>query len=165
MQQKPGRHHICPGSVSLLPSQPRVIHVHQTHTGIIPTAYNNILQFWLSEELRSPHTICKVSLVPAASLDWSVRDGASWDLKGRQRGCIVYELWTEASNDGTILKGKTDSFYTSKSFYINLREYKWEKKLYKSVLWPSVYECVCIWMSYPWRHPQVSEECRSSVWW
>ncbi|CAJ1080112.1 Hypothetical predicted protein [Xyrichtys novacula] len=31
-----------------------VIYAHQTYTGIIPTAYNNILQFQLSKELRGP---------------------------------------------------------------------------------------------------------------
>lgn len=69
-----------------------LICVHQTYTGIVPTAYNNILQFQLSEELRGPHTTCKVSPVPGASPDRSVRDGASGDLRGRQRGPRECEL-------------------------------------------------------------------------
>lgn len=71
-----------------------VICFHQTYTGMIPTAYNNILKSQLLEELRGPHTMCKVILVPGASRDWSMRDGASRDLRGRQGGPDVCELWT-----------------------------------------------------------------------
>lgn len=40
-----------------------MIYVHQTHTGITPTAYNNIYGY--SKEHRGPHAVCEVSLEPA----------------------------------------------------------------------------------------------------
>lgn len=77
MEQKPGAHHIClPPAMSS-----NVICVYQTYTGMIPTAYNNILQSQLLKELRGPHTMCKVILVPGL-----VRERRSQQRSQRQTG-------------------------------------------------------------------------------